>query len=116
MAFTEEETEDILIYLETKFWEGRRPPLEVRDRMREGQRVTGQSIELFFERPGFRDPDKWVEEPIVKISFVRSANEWNLYWQRADLKWHRYEPHPTARSLEEALDVVDKDEYACFWG
>jgi hypothetical protein len=35
---------------------------------------------------------------------------------RADLKWHVYDPAPEAASIEEFLAVVDKDEYACFFG
>ncbi|MBN1532951.1 MAG: DUF3024 domain-containing protein, partial [Spirochaetes bacterium] len=39
-----------------------------------------------------------------------------IYWQRRDLKWHRYEPDPEVDTLEEFLDIVDADDYASFWG
>ncbi len=32
------------------------------------------------------------------------------------MRWHAYEPHPEAESLEEALHIVDADEHGCFWG
>jgi hypothetical protein len=37
-------------------------------------------------------------------------------WQRADLKWHSYQPSPEVASVEEFLDVVQHDEYGCFFG
>lgn len=39
-----------------------------------------------------------------------------LYWQRADLKWHSYEPAAAVSSIEAFCEVVDKDLYGCFWG
>jgi hypothetical protein len=41
---------------------------------------------------------------------------WNVFWQRADLKWRRYEPEPEVGSLDEFLQLVDDDAHACFWG
>jgi len=34
----------------------------------------------------------------------------------ADLKWHRYDPDPEVKSIEEFLALVEKDEYGCFFG
>src|SRR6056297_1120148 len=116
MPFTETETETILKQLEEDFWAHHRPPLDLRDKVREGQRIDGQSIELFLNRPAFRNPDEWIEEPIAKIRYVRSRNEWALYWQRADLKWHRYEPCPETKTLSAALATISEDAHACFFG
>ncbi|MAS92735.1 MAG: hypothetical protein CMO55_06005 [Verrucomicrobiales bacterium] len=116
MAFTEEEVERILEVLEDEFWSKRRPPLHLRNKVREGQRIENQAVELYFERPAFRKPDTWIEESIVKIRYVRKTNRWKLYWMRADLKWHGYVPYPEAESLSEALAVVQENEYGCFFG
>ena len=116
MPFTEKETEQILSQLEQEFWTHHRPPLELRDRVREGQRVEGQSIELFLNRPVFRRPDQWIEEPIAKIRYVRSRDIWAVYWQRADMKWHRYEPCPETESLSAALAKINEDRHGCFFG
>ena len=32
------------------------------------------------------------------------------------MKWHGYEPTPETKNIEEFLDVVEADEYQCFWG
>lgn len=116
MSFTELEIADHTATLEREFWAHRRPPLHLREQLREGQRFTGQSIELFFVRPVWDDPTRQIEEAIAKLTFVRTTGRWRIFWQRADLKWHGYEPHPAARSLAAALRIVHTDQYCCFFG
>jgi hypothetical protein len=43
-------------------------------------------------------------------------DHWKVYWQRADLKWHGYQPVPAVRTIEEFLRLVDEDPYATFFG
>ena len=116
MAFSDDETEIILGQLEDEFWTHRRPPLHLRDEVREGHRIEDQSIELFLNRPVFQRPGKWTEEKIAKIRYIRSRDVWEIYWQRADLKWHRYEPYPKAKTLSAALSKINEDAHACFFG
>ncbi len=116
MAFTEEEKASHLETIEDLFWSKRRPPIHLRDKVREGQHFKGQSIELFLHRPLFIKPGEWVEEPIAKITYVHKSDRWKLYWQRADLKWHSYPPAPEAENLAEALRIIDEDANACFFG
>jgi hypothetical protein len=47
---------------------------------------------------------------------VRARKIWKIYWKRADLKWHRYDPHPEAANLAEALRIIDEDACCCFFG
>ena len=116
MAFTEDEIAEHTATLEREFWSRRRPGLEIRHLMREGQRIDGQSIELFYVRPLHFDPTRQVEEPIAKLTYVRASDSWRIFWQRADLRWHRYAPHPNAASLAAALRIVDQDANCCFFG
>ena len=53
---------------------------------------------------------------MAKATYVKKQNVWKVYWQRADLKWHRYDPDPEVPSLQAFLDLVDRDEHACFFG
>jgi hypothetical protein len=99
-----------------KFIERRRPPAEIRDQVDLGYRIANYSIEIFEVRPSFSNKNVKTEIPVAKATYVSSGNTWKIYWKRADLKWHSYEPHPHAKSLEEWLTVVDEDEYSCFWG
>lgn len=116
MAFTEREISDHLRVLEDCFWSKRRPPLHLRNQIREGQRFLDQSIELLFVRPHFRNPEVWIEEAFAKVRYVRKQNIWRLYWHRADGKWHGYTPHPEAKSLAQALRVINQDALHCFFG
>ena len=116
MPFTETEIAEHTATLEERFWSRRRPPLHLCDEVREGQRFDGTSIELFLVRPAFKRPGEWIEEAIAKVKFIRSRDVWHLFWKRADLKWHRYQPCPEADSLAAALRTIDEDANCCFFG
>ncbi|MFP4161300.1 MAG: DUF3024 domain-containing protein [Ectothiorhodospira sp.] len=115
MALSEFETKQIERAV-AGFMERRRPPEHIRPKLDIGHRVTGQSLELFEVRPRWDNPSEQMEHAIAKATYVKRSETWKVYWQRADLKWHRYEPHPEAQSVEEFLAVVDEDKYGCFFG
>lgn len=116
MAFTDLEIAEHTLTLERHFWAHRRPPLHLRDQLREGQRFTDQSIELFYVRPAFQRPGEHTEESIAKVTYVRSKKVWHLFWKRADGKWHRYPPVSAAKTLAVALAVIHEDANCCFFG
>jgi len=115
MAFSEIETarykKEVAEYIE-----GKRPPVHVRKELDLGFRIEGQSVELFEVRPHWKEPTKIIEHPVAKATYVKRQKNWKVYWQRADLKWHEYEPVPSVASLEEFLGIVEEDKHACFWG
>lgn len=96
--------------------EANRPPPEIRSQLDLGYRISGQSVEIFEIRPDWKDPTEKMENPVAKSTFVRRSGLWRIYWQRADLKWHRYEPVPEVESLIGFLEVVEADEFCCFFG
>jgi len=51
-----------------------------------------------------------------KLKFIRSANKWRLYWQRADLKWHEYPGPSSSDCINDLLREIDADPLACFFG
>lgn len=116
MAFTDSEIASNLEVIESVFWSRRRPPIHLRNDVREGQRFTGQAIELFIVRPAFQRPGEFTEESIAKVRYIRTSCVWEIYWKRADLQWHRYPPIPQADSLAEALRIIDDDLKCCFFG
>jgi hypothetical protein len=99
-----------------KFMEKRRPPPHIRAQLDFACTVKGHSVELVSIRPHWEDSSKITNSPIAKTTFVRSQNIWKVYWMRADLKWHGYTPNHTVHSLEAFFNVVDRDEYRCFFG
>jgi hypothetical protein len=56
------------------------------------------------------------EHPFAKATYVKTTGTWKVFWQRADLRWHGYEPVPHVGSVEKFLAVVDEDKYGCFFG
>ncbi len=115
MAFSEFEIERCKRVV-GEYVEKHRPPPHMRDELDLGFRIKGQSVEIFEIRPFWNDPEKKVEEAVAKATYVKRHKVWRVYWQRADLKWHRYDPHPEVDTIEEFLDLVERDEYCCFYG
>jgi hypothetical protein len=116
MTFTDAEIAEHLKAIEDSFWSRRRPPVHLRDKVREGQRFTDRSIELFIVRPVFNRPDEHTEESIAKLQHMPRLGCWRIFWKRADGNWHRYQPCPEVTSLTEALRVIDEDANCCFFG
>jgi len=98
------------------FLEKRRPPPHVRPKLDIGYRISGQSLELFEIRPQLDNPKERSEYPFAKATYVKATGTWKVYWLRADLKWHSYEPAAQVSSAEHFLAIVDEDEHACFFG
>jgi len=98
------------------FIDKHRPPVHIRNEVDIGYRIVNQSVEIFEIRPRWDNPKEKTETPVVKTTYVKADKAWKIYWQRSDLKWHSYQPYPTAKYLEEVLEVVGEDKNACFWG
>ena len=99
-----------------KYIEKRRPPEHIRNKFDLAFRIEGQSVLLFEVREVWNRPGKKIESPFAKATYVKKHTIWKIYWRRADNKWHRYEPDPEVKQIEEFLAVVERDEYGCFWG
>ena len=98
------------------FLERRRPPAHLRAEVDLSFRFEEQRLEIFEIRPRWRHPSELLEHSIAKARYLNSRREWHIYWKRADLKWHRYEPVATVKTVEQFLKVVDEDQYGCFFG
>ena len=96
--------------------EKHRPPPHIRNQLDLGFRIKDQSIEIFEIRPLWNNPDKIIEEMQAKTTYVKKSKTWKVYWQRADLKWHSYQPTPEVDTLEDFLELVSKDAHHCFRG
>lgn len=116
MAISEFETKRCE-QLVKRYIDKRRPPPDVRPELDLGYRVQGQSVEIFEIRPVWRGaPGEKMEQPVAKTTFVKSRGVWKVFWQWADLKWHSYQPESEVRRIEDFLDLVDRDEFGCFYG
>jgi hypothetical protein len=102
--------------LVAEFVRQRRPPPHLRAKVDLAFRIAGQSVEIYEIRPHFLDKDRILEHPIAKATYNKTKKNWKVFWQRADMKWHGYQPHLEAASIEEFLDVVREDSHNCFFG
>ena len=98
------------------FINARRPAPHIRDKLDLGFRVADQSVEIFEIRPQWNRPAVKHEQAVAKATYVKKEAVWRVYWQRRDLKWHRYDPSPIVESLEAFVQLVNKDDHGCFWG
>ena len=99
-----------------RYIKSRRPPAHIRPELDLAYRFEGQSVEIFELRPAFQRPDETIEVSIAKATYVKRRQFWRIYWMRADLKWHRYDPQSTVPSVEDFLAAIDRDQYGCFFG
>ncbi|MCG8306242.1 MAG: DUF3024 domain-containing protein [Cytophagales bacterium] len=99
-----------------QYIEKNRPPADIRSEVDMSFRIEGQSVVIFEIRPLWNNPEEKIEEPVAKATYVKSRKLWKIYWQRADLKWHRYDPDPEVDTIDEFIDIVERDEFACFFG
>jgi len=99
-----------------EYVEKHRPPAHIRDEVDLSFRVKGQSVEIFEIRPRWDNPSVKIEESVAKATYLKAKRNWKIFWQRADLKWYRYDPVPDVKTIEQFLYVVEKDQYSCFFG
>ncbi|MEZ5357746.1 MAG: DUF3024 domain-containing protein [Candidatus Zixiibacteriota bacterium] len=115
MAFNKTEL-DMYMPAVAAFVHKRCLPDSIRNKLDIGFRFEGLSVVIFEIRPRWNDPAEITETPVAKLTFVRSKNAWKIFWMRQDLKWHAYTQMAEMSELNRALEVIDRDEYGCFWG
>ena len=115
MALSEFESKNVEKAI-SRFMERRRPPPHIRPKLDLGYHLSGQSIEIYEIRPVWNNPKKKSEHSVAKATYVKARAIWKVYWKRADLKWHTYNPVPTVGNIEKFLELVEKDQHACFFG
>jgi len=115
MAIDILQTVDVIEAMEN-FIERKRPPEHIRSRLDIGYKIEGQSIYVLEIRPQWDKPEVIREHPVAKTTFVKTKNYWKIFWLRADLNWHSYQPKPIVKSIHEFIKLIDEDEHHCFWG
>ena len=93
-----------------------RPPEEKRSLLDIAYKIENQSVIIYEIRPLYNKPEVIIESPIARATWVKAKGCWKIFWQRSDLKWHSYSPHPIAQNIREFVEIVEEDKYGCFWG
>jgi len=105
-----------IIELMENFMDRFRPKEEIRNELDISYRIDRQSIIIYEIRPDWMDSQRKIESPAAKTTYIKTKNHWKIYWMRADLKWHAYGPFPMVKTLKEFIQIVEDDNYGCFWG
>jgi len=114
MAFSDLELELIDKVVGGLCHEMNRP--EFKDELSIGYRIDKQDVVIFEKRPAYKQPTKFTEIPAAKLKYLRTKNEWRLFWMRGDLKWHVYNPKKKSVRLIDLVAEIKSDPYGCFWG
>jgi hypothetical protein len=79
-------------------------------------RIRGHDVLIFERRPKWNGTPGFTESGVAKLKFTRRTRKWRLLWQRADLKWHAYQPQSRSNALVNLVAEVDADPWGCFFG
>ena len=109
------QTADIIESLEN-FLHKKRPPLGMKSHLDLTYKIDNQSVIIFETRPVWNNPQETLNSNVAKATYIKAKDQWDVYWMRSDLKWHRYQPTPHVKTVKEFVALVDKDEHCCFWG
>jgi len=115
MAFTESETQKIHKAMNA-FFELCRPSEKIRNDYDYGYKIERQSVVLFEIRNSLQKKKEKVFPTIGKATYVRTENQWRVYWERADFKWHSYTPAPKVKQFNQFLKLIMEDKHHCFFG
>jgi len=91
-------------------------PPQYADELRVVCEIDAHNVSVFEERPPWNGRGDWTRMGVARFRFFRSRGEWQLYWMRQDLKWHRYDPAEPTADLAALVAVVEADEYGAFFG
>ena len=89
---------------------------EFKDELSIKYRVIKQDVFIFEKRPAYQRPNEYVETPAAKLKYLKTKNEWRLFWMRGDLKWYAYNPVRESVKLTDIVSKIRTDPYGCFWG
>jgi hypothetical protein len=101
---------DITAYCEEKV------PLNIRDKVRLGYKIRGNSITLLEIRPHYSIKNKLMEESIAKIKYLPETNQWQLFNQDRNLRWQKYLNFAPYKKFSKVLEEIDRDPTCIFWG
>lgn len=115
MAIDINQTMDVIEALENFLFK-KRPPEALRNQVDIAYKIEDQSVIIYEIRPRWNNPNEIMESAIAKTTYVKARQHWNVFWKRADLKWHVYQPKPSVKTINEFVKLVVEDKHHCFWG
>ena len=93
-----------------------RPPEKIRPELDIAYKIEGQSVLVLEIRPQWNDPTIFNEHSLAKATFVKTKNNWKIFWKKSDGKWHSYSPKMEVKTLIQFIKLIEEDDHHCFWG
>ena len=94
----------------------RKCPASLRDQVRLGFSVRGNSVTLFEERPLLLDPSRWTRMKVAQFRYDSTTREWTLFYADRNSRWQVYFHIPQSKDLDVLLREVEEDPTCIFWG
>ena len=94
----------------------KRVPIHVRDKIRFGHTVRGNSITLLEIRPVYNDPTRHTEMSVAQFRYDDETKKWTLYCCDRNSKWHEYLDILPSNVFADLVAEVDRDPTGIFWG
>lgn len=94
----------------------KRVPPHVRHQVRMSYDFRANTVTLYEDRVGFRDPSQWTHMPMAQFRHDPKSGAWTLYCADRNDRWHKYEPCEPSRRFETLLEEVDRDPTGIFFG
>jgi hypothetical protein len=89
---------------------------EFKDQLTFDFEIKNQSVIIQEIRPYWQDASQTIYHDIAKLTYVKTSEEWILFWKRASGKWQKYEPAEQKHKLEELVQEIESDKHGCFFG
>ena len=110
-------TEIGLIERHIQNWvEKKRPPVEFREQVDLKYSFEKYTLIIYESRKPMEETTGRVKSECAKARYIKATNKWKIYWKRANLKWYLYEPEAEVNSIHDVLQVIENDNYGCFFG
>ena len=94
----------------------KKTPEKYKDKLKFEYRINGHDVLILEIRPRWDNPLEKTELSVAKLKFNRKKIIWQLYWQRANMKWLKYEGQNETNDLSILVNEIENDEFGCFFG
>jgi Protein of unknown function (DUF3024) len=76
------------------------------------------AVTIVERRPPWREEagPEWSCQPIARLRYVASRQEWTIYYHRHTGRWERYPLLGAARRIDPLLRELFEDPICVFWG
>jgi hypothetical protein len=115
MAIDLMQTLDVIEALENYIFRIR-PPEETRELFDVTYKIEKQSVIIYEISPYWNNMDKFYETDIAKATFLKTKQQWKVYWKQSSSKWLIYDPMPFVKTIKEFTMLVETDKHHCFFG